>query len=265
MEKARDEYASLDKTLELASEVVRARSRAFDEGLGTSLEVVDAQLAVQGVKLQRLAAAYDYDVALAELLEATGDADRFDSLRAQADVDPRNEHQVTRPNRIPSCIVGRARRRRRRGHLGVRPHLAEVAQPAPEIVQGQIEATEIDVSSKIPGRLDGISVVEGASVGKGDLVATLDSPEIEAKLAQATAAKAAASAQRDKADHGAREEEIRAAEATWLRARRPPPWPRRRSTVSIAWRETAWRRPAPRRGGNRLEDGARRGERPRRP
>jgi len=28
-----------------------------------------------------------------------------------------------------------------------------VAEPAPEMLQGQIEATEIDVSSKIPGRI----------------------------------------------------------------------------------------------------------------
>jgi HlyD family secretion protein len=93
-----------------------------------------------------------------------------------------------------------------------------VTQPAPDVIQGQIEATEIDVSSKIPGRLAGITVVEGAAVRKGDLVATLDSPELEAKLAQARAAKAAAAAQRDKANHGAREEEIRAAEANWRRA-----------------------------------------------
>ena len=94
-----------------------------------------------------------------------------------------------------------------------------VAQPAPELLQGQIEATQVDVSSKIPGRLDTITVSEGATVRKGDLVATLDSPEIVAKLSQARAAQAAASAQRDKANHGAREEEIRAAESAWLRAR----------------------------------------------
>jgi HlyD family secretion protein len=93
-----------------------------------------------------------------------------------------------------------------------------VAQPAPEILQGQIEATEIDVSSKIAGRLDAIAVIEGAAVRKGDLIATLDSPEINAKLAQVRATRAAAAAQRDKADRGAREEEIRAAEATWRRA-----------------------------------------------
>ena len=94
----------------------------------------------------------------------------------------------------------------------------KVAQPAPEILQGQIEATEIDVSSKIPGRVDTIAVVEGATVRKGDLIATLDSPEIKAKLEQVRSTRKAASAQRDKADHGAREEEIRAAEANWRRA-----------------------------------------------
>ena len=88
MEKARDEYGSLDKTLELAAEVVRARTRAFEEGMGTSLEVVDARLALQALQLQRLAAAYACDVALAELLEAVGDADRFEAIRSQSGVDP---------------------------------------------------------------------------------------------------------------------------------------------------------------------------------
>lgn len=94
-----------------------------------------------------------------------------------------------------------------------------VSQPPPDIIQGQVEVTEIDVSSKIPGRLGSIAVVEGSVVARGDLVATLDSPEIEARLAQAEAARAAAAAQRDKANRGAREEEIRAAEANWRRAR----------------------------------------------
>ena len=87
LNKARDEYRSLDATVELAQEMLRVRRRAFEEGMGTSLEVVDAQLALQGIQLKRLAAAYEFDVALAELLEATGDADRFESLRARAEVD----------------------------------------------------------------------------------------------------------------------------------------------------------------------------------
>jgi HlyD family secretion protein len=51
------------------------------------------------------------------------------------------------------------------------------------------------------------------------VIATLDSPEIRARLRQAAASERAATAQRDKARHGAREEEIRASEAAWHRAR----------------------------------------------
>lgn len=88
LEKAREEYRSLDRTLELGAEMLRVRQRAFEEGMGTSLEVVDAQLGLQGLQLQRLAAACTFDVALAELLEATGDADLFVTHIANADVDP---------------------------------------------------------------------------------------------------------------------------------------------------------------------------------
>ncbi len=88
MAKAREQYTSLDASVAAASEVVRVRGRAFDEGFATSVEVVDAQLTLQGVRLQRLLAAYDYDVALAELLEATGEPGRFSDLRRQADLFP---------------------------------------------------------------------------------------------------------------------------------------------------------------------------------
>jgi outer membrane protein TolC len=86
--KAREQYVSLDSALELSTEMVRVRSRAFDEGFSTSVEVVDAQVTLQGVRLQRLLAAYDFDVALAELLEATGQPGRYTDLRQRADLFP---------------------------------------------------------------------------------------------------------------------------------------------------------------------------------
>jgi outer membrane protein TolC len=86
--KAREQYVSLDSALELAAEMVRVRSRAFDEGFATSVEVVDAQVTLQAVKLQRLLAAYEFDVALAELLEATGQPGRYTDLRQRADLFP---------------------------------------------------------------------------------------------------------------------------------------------------------------------------------
>lgn len=81
--RARDQFVTLEATLGLAEEHLRVRTRAFEEGLATSLEVVDARLALSRVQLERLLAAYEYDVALAELLEATGQSDRYEDFRGR--------------------------------------------------------------------------------------------------------------------------------------------------------------------------------------
>src|SRR5262245_28956168 len=85
-------------------------------------------------------------------------------------------------------------------------------------LQGETDAKQINVAAKVPGRVDSLFVREGDSVQRGEIVATLDGPEIRAKAAQALAARDAARAIRDKAQHGAREEDIRAARNNWLRA-----------------------------------------------
>ncbi|HHQ49154.1 MAG TPA: TolC family protein [Acidobacteria bacterium] len=72
---ARDEYEGLASSLELARENERLREKAFAQGLSTSLEVVDAQLLVTGVRTQRMAAAYNYVNALARLLSLSGQMD----------------------------------------------------------------------------------------------------------------------------------------------------------------------------------------------
>lgn len=92
-------------------------------------------------------------------------------------------------------------------------------RPTPDLLQGEFEATEVRVAGKIPARIDTIHVREGDAVRRGDLLVSLASPEVAAKLEQAQAAHAAATAQREKADGGAREEEIRAARNQWLRAK----------------------------------------------
>lgn len=81
--KAHEQFDALRSAAELATENLRVRARAFEEGLATSLDVVDARLSAARVELEQLAAAYDYDVALAGLLEASGQADRLEALRAQ--------------------------------------------------------------------------------------------------------------------------------------------------------------------------------------
>jgi outer membrane protein TolC len=78
--KSREQFSALDAALELAHENLRVRTRAFEEGLATSLDVVDARLSLSRVELERLAAAYDFDVALSDLLEAGGQGARFEQI-----------------------------------------------------------------------------------------------------------------------------------------------------------------------------------------
>jgi HlyD family secretion protein len=52
---------------------------------------------------------------------------------------------------------------------------------------GRIEATEVDVSAKYPGRLATMTVNEGDEVTAGQVVATISSPETEAQLRAAQA------------------------------------------------------------------------------
>ena len=91
-------------------------------------------------------------------------------------------------------------------------------KPAPLVFQGEVEATQIEIASKIAGRVDSLFIKEGESVIKGQLLVSIKSPEIQAKLKQATAAERAASAQQEKAYRGPREEEIQAALNVWQRA-----------------------------------------------
>jgi HlyD family secretion protein len=88
----------------------------------------------------------------------------------------------------------------------------------PMVLQGEVEATQTKISSKIPGRIEKIAVKKGQQVIKGDLIFTINSPEINAKLAQATAVRQAASAQKNKAYNGAQKEDIMAAYSTYVKA-----------------------------------------------
>ncbi len=92
-------------------------------------------------------------------------------------------------------------------------------QPAPFRLQGQIEAQHYNISSKVPGRIEQVLVRKGDSVARGQMVFTLLSPEIEAKLQQAEAANDAASALAEQAESGARAQEIAAAKTQWQKAK----------------------------------------------
>ena len=93
-----------------------------------------------------------------------------------------------------------------------------VSRPADLVIQGEAEATEYRVSGKIPGRIEELRAVEGQEVHKGDTLVVIDSPEVRSGLAEARAARAAASAQLKKARNGARQEQITGAYELWQQA-----------------------------------------------
>lgn len=82
----------------------------------------------------------------------------------------------------------------------------------PEVIVGMLEVNEINVASKIPGRVAELLVKEGEQVKAGQLLAVLDSKEISAKVEQAKGAVKAADSRMNMAKKGAREEEKRAVE-----------------------------------------------------
>jgi HlyD family secretion protein len=93
-----------------------------------------------------------------------------------------------------------------------------ISRPKPLEVQGEVDATQVKVASKIVGRIDSLPVHKGDEVKKGQLLFSLKSPEIEAKLEQAHAALAGAKAQNDKAITGADKEDIEAAYDAYQKA-----------------------------------------------
>ena len=96
--------------------------------------------------------------------------------------------------------------------------LTKAYTPKAEHIQGQIEAQEYHISSKVPGRIEDVLVSRGDNVTKGDLLYIINSPELNAKLMQAEGGRDAAQAQLKAADLGARSQEIRAAKEQWRKA-----------------------------------------------
>ena len=88
----------------------------------------------------------------------------------------------------------------------------------PIIIQGTMECTTYRASSKIAGRIVEMNLHEGQRVIKGELLYTLSTPELDAKLQQAEAAKSAATALDQKVLAGARKQQIEEARNLWQKA-----------------------------------------------
>lgn len=72
-----DRMPSVDKALEFAEEYLRVMNVSFREGVGTSVDVIDAELNLAKNRIDKLQTAYGYDLTLARLLEAAGVSEYF--------------------------------------------------------------------------------------------------------------------------------------------------------------------------------------------
>ncbi|WP_394661702.1 HlyD family secretion protein [uncultured Acinetobacter sp.] len=88
-------------------------------------------------------------------------------------------------------------------------------QPRSVALQGRVEAETLYVTTKVPSRIAEIFVEEGQNIKKGQALARLVSPEIEAKKQQAQAALQSALALQSTAERGSQEENIDTLYANW--------------------------------------------------
>jgi membrane fusion protein YbhG len=85
--------------------------------------------------------------------------------------------------------------------------------PGPPRASGYVEATEIRVASKVPGRVESVLVVEGARVQAGDRLVTLSTTDTDLAIQRVRAERAQAVAQLRLLEAGNRLEDIQQAAA----------------------------------------------------
>lgn len=85
LEDARVQYGLLESAISHAEESLRLQELSFREGLATSLDVIDARVALSQSRIARETAAYEYDLRLALLLAASGQIDRYPEYVRRAD------------------------------------------------------------------------------------------------------------------------------------------------------------------------------------
>lgn len=88
-----------------------------------------------------------------------------------------------------------------------------LVRPEPLLVQGEVDATRMDIAARVDGRVGDIPVERGQDVPAGAVLVRIDNPETLAKRKQSVAAKVVAEAQLANINVGTRAEVIAARKA----------------------------------------------------
>src|SRR5580704_12497206 len=123
---------------------------------------------------------------------------------APSDGQEKNARSATR---APSIIVGIV------AAVVVALSVFYLLRPEPLLVQGEADATRLDIAARVDGRVKEIPVERGQNVPANAVLVRIDNPETVAKLGQMKAAMAVAEAQLANVLVGTRAETIAARKA----------------------------------------------------
>src|SRR6202166_2612439 len=139
----------------------------------------------------------------------TSDEEVQNTSDAPGDGKEKNTRTATR---APTIIVGIV------AAVVVALSVFYLLRPEPLLVQGEVDATRLDISSRVDGRVKAIPVERGQNVPAGGVLEQIDNPETLAKHAQMRPAMAVAEAQLANVLVGTRAEVIAARKAELERA-----------------------------------------------
>jgi HlyD family secretion protein len=116
------------------------------------------------------------------------------------------------PSQMPSLIVGAI------AVAIATTSIWYLVRGEPLLVQGEVDATRLDIAARVDGRVAAVPVNRGQDVPAGTVLVKIDNPETVAKHQQAVAAKVVAEAQVSNIRAGTRPETIAARKAALERA-----------------------------------------------
>src|SRR5580692_9028752 len=122
------------------------------------------------------------------------------------------EKNTRTATRVPSIIVGVV------ATVIIALSVFYLLRPEPLLVQGEVDATRLDIAARVDGRVKEIPVERGQNVPAGAVLVQIDNPETIAKHEQMRAAEAVAAAQLANVLAGTRVETIAARKAEMERA-----------------------------------------------
>lgn len=82
----RNRLGSIESSMAFAEEYLKSKDAAYRAGMSSSTEMIDAELNLAKVRIERMQAAYNFDVALARLLEAAGVSGQFADYMHRPDI-----------------------------------------------------------------------------------------------------------------------------------------------------------------------------------